>query len=199
MGAASMLANQVEVLRVPAPAKVQPEMGEEERLRLLHAAFRAAHERAYKQDFYRRGGVKLTDKQRKQMLEACEALMAEVLSPLSWALFSLYQWRRMGKKTAPSLSWVWSPQRIHEHAGWCRDEVGSQNSSKPYYQPATSDLMQRLNTLRQQLGYGRPTDEVVSEVIPDALRDRLLREQDQQNKRGMALLEAAISNGEWVW
>lgn len=199
MGAASTLTNQIQTLRAPAPPRVKPEMGEGERLALLRAAYRAAHEKVYKQEYFRKGKSGPTEAERKQMLEATEALIAEGISPLSWAVFSFYQWRKLGKTTSPTQKWVWSHTRIHEHAGWCHEDTGSQNTGKPYYQPATRELMLRHNKIRQALGWGRPTDEVVSEILPDEERVRLLKEQEQQNRRGMELLEAAIRNGEWVW
>lgn len=198
MRAASQLANEIQVLRVPAPPKVEASHGEEERLALLKAAYRAVHEKVLRTDFWRPAKAQ-SAKERAALLEAAQALEAENISPTAWARFSFYQWASMTKKGAPSPRWVWSAVRIHEHAGWCHEAVGTLNTAQPVPLPAVRTLMERLDTLRKRLGWGRPTSEVVSAVLPDSERKVLLAQQARQREAAQQDVERRIRSGEWMW
>lgn len=198
MRAATELSNQIDVLRVPAPPKISEDLAPEKRLALLKAAYRAAHEKVMRAEYWRPSKAQ-TERERELLLEAAQALLAENISPTAWARFSYYQWQEMGKKTAPSPKWVWSAKRIHEHAGWCHEATGTLNTAHPIPLPAVTTLMRRLQQIRQQLGYGRPTADVVSGVLPDAERRKLLQQQADQRVAGHRDIEQRIRNGEWVW
>lgn len=196
--AATELSNQIETLKAPAPPQLQPAHTETQRLHLLKAAFRAVHEKVMGTDYWR-PRKELTAKEHQALMAACEALMVEGINPTAWARFSFHQWGRMGQKSAPTPKWVWTASRISEHAGWCHDATGSLNTGAVVPVPASRELMLRLSVLRQQLGWGRPTDVVVSEVLPKDERRALLIKQANQLEAGRRELEQQINNGEWVW
>ena len=199
--AATELSNQIEVVRVPAPPRVRDEQGEEERLALLKAAYSAAHEKVMRREYFKPKGKQMTAKERQSYLEAAGALMAEGISPTSWARFSFHAWcGTMKKTTAPSSRWVWSAARIHEHAGWCHEATGSQHTNQPVPNcPSTKELIQLLGKLRSRLGWGRPTDVVVEEVVPAALRAQLLKRAAQEHEKARVDINNRIKSGEWVW
>lgn len=198
MRAASDLTNEINVLRVPAPPKVDLAAGEDDQLALLGAAFRAAHEKVLHSDYWRPPKGQ-TPKARAALLAAAQALATERISPTAWAYFSFLQWKAMNKKAAPTPQWVWNHQRIHEGADWCRDEVGTVNTARPLPVKATSELIKRLGVLRSQLGWGKPTAGVVSSVLPDQVRRVLLAQQEQQRADAQVDIERRIVSGEWVW
>ncbi len=198
MRASTALSSEVVQLRLPAPPRVREEHSEGERLMLLKAAYRAAHEKTLRSEYWRPAKAQ-TARERELMLEAAGALLAEGINPTSWARFSFYQWQRMGKKTAPSPKWVWSAARIHEHANWCREAIGGlENMSTPAL-PAAHELMVRLHRLRGALGWGRPTEDVVSEILPVSERRQLLQQQAAQHEAWQRDIQQRIRNGEWVW
>lgn len=196
--AASVLSDQIEVLRVPAPPKIYAEDTETHWLHLLRCAFHAVHEKDMGSRYWR-PKRELTLRERDALLAACKALMAHDLSPVAWARFSFLQWHRIGKKSAPTPSWVWNAARIAKHAGWCRSEVGSVSNGNVFPLSASKTLLARLATLRQRLGWGRPTEVVVSEVLPDEERMQLLRQQAVQIRDGKKEISDRINNGEWMW
>ena len=196
--AASTLAAQVVQERTPAPPKVQSEDDEEARLALLRVAYRAAHAKAFRQDYWRPARTQ-SAAERKALVEAAEALRVESLRPHSWALFSFLAWQRMGKKTAPTAKWVWSAARIHEHAQWCHDATGSQDSGAPLKCPSVTQLLHKLGRLRERLGWGRPTSEVLSEVLSDTERRVLLAKAAMEREAARMDIERRIKSGEWVW
>lgn len=196
--AATDLSSVIEVLRVPPPPKLQPEHTETHQLHLLRAAYRAVHEKVMGTDYWRPAKQQAA-KERDAFLAACEALRCENISPTSWARFAFHQWHRMGQKSAPTPKWVWTAARIHEHANWCHQATGTINTQTVVPLAASKELIERLATLRQRLGWGRPTDAVVSEVLPAPERQRLLIQQQEQVEAGRRDVERRINNGEWVW
>lgn len=200
MRAATALSNEIEVARIPAPPRLREAHSEDERLALLRAAYSAAHERVLRKSYWKPKGKQMTPKERQAYLEACSALMAENISPTSWARFSFWAWAKMGKKEAPSSRWVWSAQRIHEHADWCHESTGEQITNSPIPGcPSTKELIHRLGKLRAALGYGRPTEVVLSEVLPPAERRRLMEQAAQEREAAKRDIEQRIRQGEWVW
>lgn len=198
MKAATALSGHIDMLRVPAPPSIRPESSPEERLSLLKAAFMAAHSKVLGTDFWRPAKA-MSDKERALLLEGAAALESEGLTPTAWASFSFHAWMRMGKKTAPSTRWVWSPARIHEHAGWCHESVGGMAAQAHVLLPSMRELMHRLGRLRSALGYGRPTDVVLHEVLPDTERKVLLAKAARERETELKNLERRIAGGEWVW
>lgn len=194
---ASALSAQIEVLPVPAPPKVEEGTSDNDRLQLLNAALHAAHSQVLRKDFWRRG--KATAKEQQLLLEAAEALRAEGIRPHVWAKFSLLQWAKMKRDSSPTPRWVWSAQRIHEHADWCRTEIGGLQQVATMHLPAGKVLVQRLAKLRAALGYGRPAHEVLAEILPNQERRVLLAQQASQKEAHAKKLLEAIRNGEWVW
>lgn len=194
---ASDLSAQIEVLPVPAPPKVEEGTSEGERLQLLNAALHAAHSQVLRKEFWRRG--KATAKEQQLLLEAAEALRAEGIRPHAWAKFSMLQWAKMKRDSSPTPRWVWSAQRIHEHASWCRTEIGGMQQVATMHLPAGKVLSERLAKLRGALGYGRPSHEVVAEILPDRERRVLLAQQASQKEAQQTKLLEAIRNGEWLW
>lgn len=199
MRAATALSNQITELRVPAPPRIRAESSESERLALLTAAYKAAHEKVMRSEYWRPRGQKQSDKERQALLQAAEALRVEEINPTAWARFCFHRWHQLGKTGAPSQRWVWNSANVHELAGWCHSSTGSQHTNQPVPLPAVKELIYRLGKLREALGYGRPTDVVVSEVLPDRDRQRLMREQAQQVEQGKRDIEQRIRHGEWVW
>lgn len=199
MRVASELANQIQVFRVPAPPKMNLEASEDAQLCLLGAAYRAAFAKVFRWDFwtYRKAQPA---KERAALLEGAQALAAEKITPTAWALFSMSQWKSMGKKEAPSVRWVWKAERIHKHARWCHESVGTLNGAKPVTgQTASRTLIRRLGELRRSLGWGKPTDAVVSSVLPALERRALLAQQAHQYDLAQAETDRRIRSGEWVW
>lgn len=188
----------VEVLRVPPPPKVREDHTEADRLFLLKTAYSATHEKVMCTAYWRPKRAQ-SAKEQAAFLAAAEALLAKDLSPLSWARFSFSQWLHTGKKVAPTPAWVWNAARIEKHSGWCRSATGTLISASPVPVPATRALMQRLDTLRQRLGWGRPTGVVVSEILPEEELQQLLRQQAVQRIEAKKDMDERIRNGEWVW
>jgi len=151
--AATRVLDVIETLQVPAPPKIDPASSPDEQLRLLGLAYRAAHERVLRSDYYRPRGRQETPKEREALPAAATALAAENISPAAWAKFSFQQWGRI-KKGAPSVKWVWSCKRITEHARWCHDEIGSLARQKTVPVNSYTELMRRLEQLQSQLGKG---------------------------------------------
>jgi len=198
MRATTQLGAEIVHPRVPAPPKVNLASDEEAQLALLKAAYRAAHSKVLRRDFWRPARAQ-TAKEREVLLGGAQALAAEDISPAAWARFSFWQWLSMGKKTAPSAKWTWSAQRVHEHAGWCREAVGSLSSASAPLLPAGRELLKRLGALQQQFGWGRPTADVLSSILPDMERRVLVAKQAQQHEAWQQDIQKRIRMGEWVW
>ena len=198
MQASVALNGQLFQFKVPAPPSIKPSQTADERLHLLKLAFRAAHQRVLRQDYWRPPKA-MTAKEREAQLHGAQALETENISPTAWALFSLEQWVHLGKRTAPSARWVWSAQRIHEHARWCRDEVGSMASWRTIQLPAVTELILRVGAMRERLGWGRPTAVVVQEMLPDAIKRDLLAQAAMQRAAMARTINDQIKAGEWVW
>lgn len=196
--AASELSNQVAVVKVPPPPKVTADLDDASRLDLLRRAYCATHEKVMRHAYWR-PAKRQSEKERGAFLAACAALLEKDISPTAWAKFSFYQWQRTGRKTAPTPTWVWSVKRIALHSGWARTAVGTLASASASPLPATKALIERLALLRSKLGWGRPTDEVVSEVLPAKEREALLALQARQVATWKQNIERSIRNGEWVW
>lgn len=199
--AATRVLEVIETTQVPAPPKVDPNASPEEQLRLLGLAYRAAHERMTGQDYFRPRKA-MTDKEREGLLRAAMALAAEGISPAVWAKFSFQQWARMKKAgggKAPAPRWVWSCRRITEHARWCIDEVGTLARQKTVPVRSNTELMRRLGRMQSLLGYGRPTEDVVAEVLPESERVELAEKARQERAAAIERLNQQIAQGEWVW
>ena len=197
--AATELANAIPVLRVPDPPAIAPKHGEAQRLTMLDAAYRAAHERCLRQDYYRAKRTR-SAKDQADALQAAEALAEAKINPTAWARFSFHQWCEvMGKKSAPSTRWVWSVKRVKEHASWCHEATGSQATQAPVQLPSVKELIRKLGALRAALGYGRPTAEVVAEILPLGRRKVLLAKAADEIETARADMDRRIAAGEWVW
>lgn len=196
--AATELSSHIEYLRVPAPPKVSETHTDEERLTLLATAYRAAHEKVLRVEYWRPRKPQ-SAAERKALIEASHALTAECVSPHAWAMFSMYRWRQMGKEGSPSAKWVWSAVRIHEQASWCHEATGTQATNRAWPSPSMSEYIRRVGLIRSLLGHGRPTDEVVSQVLSETERRVLLARAAQEREAGRRDMERAIKAGGWVW
>lgn len=198
MRATSTLLAQIVHPKLPSPPRLAVGMADPERLAMLKAAYRAAHSRTMRADYWQRAGKPQGAAERTAWLEAAMALRETEISPTAWARFCFFQWANMEKKGAPQTKWVWSAARIREHAAWCKDAIGTPNGSVPVL-PAGRELLEAFGQLQQQLGWGRPTEVVVSEILPEKKRQRLVALQTQQHEAWQRDIDKRIRGGEWVW
>lgn len=201
MRAASRLTHGIPWLHQAPPPKVREAMPNEERIQLLDRAYRAGHERVLRREYWNpKRGKGRTDAETRSMLAAAAALLAEGVCPYAWSKFSFMVWRDvMKKKNAPSTRWIWSEARIREHAGWCWDYVGSVATGWPMASAARKELIHRVERVRGALGFGRPTDAVVSSILPESEWQRLVAQTEREQTASLRDEQRRILNGEWVW
>ena len=192
------LLREIKVARVPAPPKLSASMDEAQKLRLMQAAYKAAHEKVMGSEFYSR--KPLTAKEREAMAAAADVLIEHDISPTAWARFSFHAWlEKMRNDRAPAAAWLWNAERIVKHRGWCRDATGTQHSNLPLAGPAYRALIRAYGRLTQELGHGRSTADVVESVLPADKRKELLAALQNQNARAIKEVSERIQAGEWVW
>lgn len=199
MRASTELLNAIPKCLTPAPPTLRAGQTEDQQLALLDTAFRAAHAKVLGKEWFRRKGKERTAKERQVMVEAVAALQAEKISPLMWARFSLHCWQRGGKTTTPTMAWLWSPQRIHEHAQWCHETTDNCQGHTQLRLPSITALINLWAQLRDALGYGEPTAQVVERIIPATKRRVLLAKAAAEIEKTQTDLERRIAAGEWVW
>jgi hypothetical protein len=187
-------------LTTPPPPRLDPHGTPEETLATLARAYSAAHEKMRGSRPYLRKQKLLSEKARAARLEAAEALREVEVNPTAWAVFALKVWTETMKKAGvPEQGWVWDATRIRKHAGWCEGLVGTLSTGSTVYTPAFRELIRRLHRLRAALGYGRPTNEVVAEVIPDAERRALLARARGEIAAAQVEITQRVRAGEWMW
>jgi hypothetical protein len=198
--AATDLSSAIPTLSMPPPPRLDANATPEETLATLARAYSAAHEKMRGSRPYLRKQKPLSEKARRAQLEAAEALREVEINSTAWATFSLKAWTETMKKAGvPVQGWIWDASRIRKHAGWCHDLVGNLHTGTQVYTPAFRELIRRLHRLRAALGYGRPTAEVVAEVIPDAERRALLAKAHGEIAAAKVEIEQRIRAGEWMW
>ncbi len=200
MIAATKLANEIPMLHRPPAPRLTEAMPPDERLRILRAAYRAGHERVLRTEAFTRKGKKDPEAQEGRLLAAGEALIAARLNPTTWARFAFQMWTAGLKKTkAPAIDWVFNAALIQEHAEWCHESLGEQFGATVIWVPGNKALIRALAEIRAALGWGRPTQDVVQEILPDNVRKEFITSANKQLERKQKELAKAIYNGEWVW
>lgn len=196
--------------RVPAPPKLPEGLSQMEEAVWLGKAYRGAAEVRLKKKCWilvRRDQL-ARSKLRFVLFAGAKALREAEIPPVAWTLFSVDVWLKYepqkGKPKPPPLSWVFSPKRIEERAGWFWAESGSYIATRNILGPAARELLQRYDTMRLALFQaGATTPEAVAEVVarflPGDTYDRLLREAKAQAQDDQVRMNAAAAKGDFLW
>ena len=115
----------IRAVRVPPPARLDPEAGMTERVRTLLACYRGAvTARTGKRCGVGLSGDPKRSRYWRALCAAVKALHEHEIAPAAWAAWSVDQWLAKEDGKAPPLPWVWSAKRIAQHRGWFRRTAG---------------------------------------------------------------------------
>lgn len=190
--------------KAPAPPALNPALDDNDKIRTMVSAYRAAMERFFKISYmaYSRG-IHRDNPLRKKLLEAAEQLLEHGVEPIGWVAFSIEQFREMsGKNRPPPLGWVWSGVRIAKQAGWfAKYRVAG---GRLYMTDKHRLLFRRYHAMAEQIWAlgDRPTDrglrDVVERFFPGGWEPHYQEAKDSVQETQAALL-SLLDRGAWIW
>ena len=187
---------------ISAPPRLRDDMTDEEKVRGVVTAYRAACEKCYgsRSFAFARGDIRKS-KHFPRLLKAAEACIEHDIEPHGWAAFSMGQieYARGSKGKAPPITVVFALSRIAKHNGWYRTDRAAyaQVGITP---ESLRELVRDWEECQAAL-MRDPSDETVLKYFPQGRKGfehRLtcVRSDALEIKRNA---EAEASRGRWVW